>query len=177
MVVCPFAKNGEKKGKVKKACARKKKCVLPFTINPVCGYEGPLRIWFFAQKPEDRKVGRAASVKSPRNKKRAGGKAIPTKKRKACKPLARQRACAFGRAQEGTHNGGKAGERRNSRAVAAAVRHRWAVSRSLPPLSLAAASVHFHFAILAVDRQHAAVVAIVGARLEVVEALVDRWDP
>ena len=50
-------------------CARKKKCVLPFTINPVCGYEGPLRICFFAQKPEDRKVGRAASVKSPRNKK------------------------------------------------------------------------------------------------------------
>jgi len=110
-------------------------------------------------------------------RKRAEGTAIPTKKRKACKPLARQRACAFGRAQEGTHNGGKAGERRNSRAVAAAVSHRCAVSRSLPPLSLAAASVHFHFAILAVDRQHAAVVAIVGARLEVVEALVDRWDP
>lgn len=130
----------------------------------------------FAQKPEDRKVGRAASVKSPRNKKELEERSSQ-RKRKACKPLARQRAFAFSRAQEGTHNGGKAGERRNSRAVAAAVSHRWAVSRSLPPLSLAAASVHFHFAILAVDRQHAAVVAIVGARLEVVEALVDRFDP
>merc|ERR1719313_2664409 len=174
MVVCPFAKNEKRKSE--EGVCTQKKMRLTFHYKPVCGYEGPLRICFFAQKPEDRKVGRAASVKSPRNKK-SWRNGHPNEKKKSGQAPSSSAPCGFGRAQEGTHKGGQAGERRNSRAVAAAVIHRWAVSRSLPPLSLAAASLHFHFAILAVDRQHAAVVAIVGARLEVVEVLVDRWDP
>ena len=104
----------------------------------------PPNLFFRAETGRSKSRSRCVSEVAA-ERKRAEGTAIPTKKRKACKPLARQRACAFGRAQEGTHNGGKAGERRKSRAVAAALQPPLGCQsqppsaftcRSLRPLSL-----------------------------------------
>merc|ERR1719160_755232 len=80
MVVCPFAKNEKRKSE--KGVCTQKKMRLPFTINPYVATKGPSEFVFFAQKPEDRKVGRAASVKSPRNKK-SWGNGHPNEKKKS----------------------------------------------------------------------------------------------